>query len=71
MLSDLINQLIKTIHDLVNHPSASTAIADIATTAEDVVAVIPEVMAPNAALVADAVNAVVSVAKNYLPPASK
>jgi len=69
MLSDLVNQLIKTIHDLINHPDATTAITDIATTAEDVVGVIPEVMAPNAALVADAVNAALNVAKAAMPAA--
>ena len=67
MLSDLINQLIKTIHDLITHQGAATAISDVATTAADVAGVIPEVLAPNAALVADAVNAVVSVAQNQLP----
>lgn len=61
MLTDLIAQLMKTIHDFVSKQPASTDLSDVATTAADVVGVIPEAMFPQAALVADAVNAVVGI----------
>ncbi len=67
MLTDLINQLITTIHDFITHQSASTDVQNIVTTAEDVVGIIPEVTTPNAALVADAVNAALAVAKAAVP----
>lgn len=67
MLSDLVNQLIKSIHDLINHQNASTVVEDIAVTAEDVAGIIPEVTTPNAGLVADAVNAVAFLVKSEVP----
>ncbi len=69
MLSDFFNQLIKTVHDIVSHPSAVTIIKDVAVTAEDVAGVIPEVMGDKASLVADVVNSALSVAAQNLPAA--
>lgn len=67
MLTDLITQLIKTIHDFVSKAGSTTDIADLAVTAEDVVTTIPEVLAPNVGLAVDAVNAVIDIAKAATP----
>lgn len=67
MLSDLIAQLIKTVHDFVSKAPAATNINDLAVTAEDIVGIVPEILAPNVGLVADIVTSAISIAKAALP----
>lgn len=64
MLFGLIDQLVKTVHDLTNHPSVSTILKDAVATTEDVAAVVPEAATGNAGLVIDAIQAIASVFEN-------
>jgi len=63
MLASLIESLIKTMHDLITHASVGNDISDAATTAEDVVGLIPAIAGPDAALISLAVNSAVAIAQ--------
>lgn len=67
MLLNLINALITDVHALVTHQSATSEIADAATTVEAVMSLVPGSVASDANLVATAVNAVLDIAKAVVP----
>lgn len=64
MIFSLVTNLIKTVHDLTNHPTAAIVLRDAVSTVDDVASIVPEATLGNAGLVVDAINAIAGVFEN-------